>query len=284
MQIDLPTQTPGTDTPAGAPPVLVLADDLFFVTRLCDVIRGVGGRPIVVENGDGLVEGVDLHFPVLVLADLKTPGDWESAIRRCKLTPHNRQIPIYAFGSHVDTATLARARKAGADHAWARSRMMEELVAVVQRHVDPPARAPEGCDESPSRAAVAGLLEFNRGDYFEQHEYLELAWNEEARPIRDLYQGILQVGVAFLQIERGNWRGALKMFRRGLPRLRTLPPVCRGIDIASLRRTAEEIHSEIGALGPERLAEFDRSRFPAITFENPYGVTDVAALGVHLPD
>lgn len=284
MQIGLGIGNNQTNQPAAGPAVVVLADDLFFVTRLMDVIRQVGGHPVVVENADGLVAAMDLHFPVLALLDLKTPGDWETAIQRCKLSPQNRQIPLYAFGSHVDTETLRRARKAGADHAWARSKMMEELVAVVQRYVTPPAREVEGSADPLSRAAVAGLLEFNRREFFEQHEYLELAWNEETRPVREMYQGILQVGVAFLQIERGNWRGALKLFRRGLPRLRELPAVCQGVDVAGLRTAAETIHAEVTALGPERLVEFDRSRFPVIHFENPYGVEEVDALGIDLPD
>lgn len=271
-----------TDEPASGPAVVVLADDLFFVTRLNDVIRGVGGRPIVVEDASAFVAAVDLHFPVLALLDLKTPGDWETAIRHCKLSPQNRHIPLYAFGSHVDIETLRRARQAGADHAWARSRMMEELVAVVQRHVHPPAREVDGCAEPLSRTAVAGLLEFNRREFFEQHEYLELAWNEESRPVREMYQGILQVGVAFLQIERDNWRGALKMLRRGLPRLRALPAECQRVDLASLRAAAESIHAEVTALGPERLHEFDRSRFPTIRFENPYDVEDAKQLGIEL--
>jgi len=283
MQINLGMANGPDNSTASGPAVVLVADDLFFVTRLLDVIRGVGGRPVVVEDAGGLVAAVDLHFPVLVLLDLKTPGDWEAAIRQCKLTPHNRQIPIYAFGSHVDTETLRRARQAGADHAWARSKMMEELVAVVQRHIHPPAQPVEGCDDPLSRAAVAGLLEFNRRDFFEQHEYLELAWNEESRAVREMYQGILQVGVAFLQIERGNWRGALKMFRRGLPRLRTLPERCQGVDVAALRAAAETIHSEITALGPQRLADFDPSRFPQVRFENPYGVESTDELGVTLP-
>lgn len=283
MQINLGMGNGADNSAASGPAVVVLADDLFFVARLTDVIRGLGGSPVVVEEAGGLVAAVDLHFPVLVLLDLKTPGDWEQAIRQCKLTPHNRQIPIYAFGSHVDTETLRRARQAGADHAWARSRMMEELVAVVQRHIHPPAQPVEGCDGPLSRVAVAGLLEFNRGHYFEQHEYLELAWNEESRPVREMYQGILQVGVAFLQMERGNWRGALKMFRRGLPRLRTLPERCQGVDVAGLRAAAEAIHAEVTALGPERLADFDRSRFPRIRFENPYGVEEIDELGLLSP-
>jgi CheY-like chemotaxis protein len=74
-------------------------------------------------------------FPVVALVDLATPGDWATAIQRCKLRPHTRAIPIYAFGSHVDAATLQAARRAGADHAWARSRFMAELPAVVESHV-----------------------------------------------------------------------------------------------------------------------------------------------------
>jgi predicted metal-dependent hydrolase/CheY-like chemotaxis protein len=238
--------------------------DLLFATRLEDVIERQGGHPILVETPDALVAAVDYHFPVLVLLDLNLPGDWSSAIQRCKLRPHTRQIPIYAYGSHVDTATLAAARKAGADHAWARSKMMEELVAVVDSHLHPPVRYPDGWDGVLHAEAVKGVEEFNAGHYFEQHEHFELAWMAEQRPIRDLYQGILQVGVAFLQIEQGNWAGALKMFRRGLPRLRDLPPVCQGIDLASLRAAAEAIHQEVTALGPTRLGEFDQAKFPKI--------------------
>jgi hypothetical protein len=89
----------------------------------------------------------------------------------------------------------------------------------------------------------------------------------EARPIREMYQGILQVGLAFLQIERDNWTGAIKMFRRGLPKLRGLPPVCQGVHVGVLREAAEAIHNEITALGPERLGEFDRTRFPKIVVD-----------------
>lgn len=254
--------TPTTSIPAL--PIVANGADLLFTTRLEDVIQRQGGRPILVETPDALVAAVDYHFPVLVLVDLNIPGDWASAIQRCKLRPHTRQIPIYAYGSHVDTATLAAARKAGADHAWARSKLMEELVSVVDSHLHPPVRYPDGWDGVLHAEAVKGVEAFNAGHYFEQHEHFESAWMAEQRPIRDLYQGVLQVGVAFLQIEQGNWAGALKMFRRGLPRLRDLPPVCQGIDLASLRAAAEAIHQEITTLGPTRLSEFDQSKFPKI--------------------
>ncbi len=95
---------------------------------------------------------------------------------------------------------------------------------------------------------------------------LEQAWLAEERPIREMYQGILQVGVAFFQIQQGNWPGAVKMFRRGLPRLRGLPDVCQGVNVAKFRRQAEEVHAAISELGPQRMGEFDLGRLPRIEY------------------
>lgn len=258
------------DQPIPAPAIVALEPDLFFVPRLVDVIRAAGGAPVVAATPEEFVAAVDSHFPVVAFVDLATPGDWVAAISRCKLRPHTRSIPIYAFGSHVDAASLQRARQAGADHAWARSRFMAELPALVAHHVAPPIIYPAGWDAPLSEPAWRGIEAFNHGDYFEQHEYLEAAWLAEPRPVREMYQGILQVGVGFLQIERNNWAGALKLLRRGLPRLRTLPPICQGVDIAALRTAAESIHAEVTALGPDRLGEFDQACFPKISMDVPY--------------
>lgn len=264
VAIDVEQQTKGYAGNQWA--VVCLAADLLVATRLQDVICAQGGQPVLTETPEALVDAVDHHFPVLILVDLQTAGNWQLAIARCKMRPQSRQIPLYAFGSHVDVATLQAARQAGADHVWARSKMLTELVTVVDRHLRPPVTYPEGWNDQLSELVRRGLIEFNQGEYFEQHEHLEAAWQAEKRPIREMYQGILQVGVAFLQIERGNWIGAIKMFRRGLPRLRTLPPRCQGINIAALRSAVEAIHTEVTALGPTRLAEFDQNRFPKIEF------------------
>lgn len=246
------------------PMIVALTPDLLFATRFADVVEAQGGRAAIAATPEEFLAFIDREFPALALVDLATPGDWRTAIQRSKLRPHTRQVPIYAFGSHIDKPTLQAAHTAGADYAWPRSRMMAELVNVIAHHLHPPVRYPEGWDDALSAKASAGLAEFNRGDYFEQHELLEAAWLEEPRPVREMYQGILQVGLAFYQIEHNNWSGALKMFRRGLPRLRDLPPVCQGVEIGKFRAAAEAIHADITALGPEGLATFDRTRFPRI--------------------
>ncbi len=102
------------------PAIAILSADLMLSVRLEDVVTAQGGRPLSTDTPEAFVAAVDAHFPVLALVDLATPGDIPGAIQRCKLRPHTRHTPIYAFGSHVNIAALQAARQAGADHAWAR--------------------------------------------------------------------------------------------------------------------------------------------------------------------
>ena len=120
------------------------------------------------------------------------------------------------------------------------------------------------CAELPPPLVLKGIEEFNRGEFFEQHETLETAWRAEPRPVRELYQGILQVGLACYQIGHGNWPGAQKMFGRGLTRLRQFAPECLGIEVARLIADAEHVRDEAQRLGPGRLHELDRTLFPKI--------------------
>lgn len=57
-----------------------------------------------------------------------------------------------------------------------------------------------------------GIRLINQQEYFTAHEMLEIAWREEAAPIRRLYQGLLQAGVGYHHLNRKNYSGALKSF------------------------------------------------------------------------
>lgn len=243
--------------PAG-PPIAALVTDLLFATRIADAIRLQGGQPIFASSAGDLRQAIE-RWPVVILMDLHAlPAEqWEPEVRRAKASPQSRHIPIYAFGSHVDTETLKAARLAGCDHVWARSRFVEELPRVVAQAIDPPVIYPEGWDDAPSAAFLQGVALFNAGQFYRQHDVFEALWRDDQRPIRVLYQGILQIGVAFHQIEENNYRGAVKMLRRGLPRLRALPPTCQTLDVASFRQQARAIHDELVTLGPERFGDFE---------------------------
>jgi hypothetical protein len=55
--------------------------------------------------------------------------------------------------------------------------------------------------------------------FFEFHELLEEVWMDWRGPERRFLQGLIQLGVAFYQIQRNNYRGAMSMFRNGLPKV-----------------------------------------------------------------
>lgn len=211
------------------PAVILLVDDLFFRARLEDAVRQAGGQPVMTENTEGFLRAMDTTLPVLALVDLHIAAQWDEAFRLCRLRPHTRAVPLYGFGRHTDVDTLTRARAAGADQAWARSRLVQELPALLTSRIDPPRPMPAGGEEALPPLAQQGIALFNRRQFHAQHEAFEDAWNQETRTVRELYQGLLQVGLAFLQLEARNPAGAYKMFGRGIPRLRPLPSVVQGV-------------------------------------------------------
>jgi uncharacterized protein len=114
--------------------------------------------------------------------------------------------------------------------------------------------------------ALHGLRLFNAGEYFEAHEALENAWRDEPGPIRDLYRGILQVGVGYYHIQRGNYRGARKMFQRCHQWLAPFPAKCQGIDLEQLRKDYLAVEQLVIRLGPRRLTQIDPSYFKPIAY------------------
>src|SRR3954462_15288132 len=120
------------------------------------------------------------------------------------------------------------------------------------------------CDELPPPQLLEGIAQFNRGEFFEQHETLELLWRAERRDVRFLYQGILQIGVAFHHLRRLNHHGTVYMLTRGPRYLAPFAPRCQRVDVASLLRDAAAALAAVERLGPARLAEFDWTLVPRV--------------------
>jgi predicted metal-dependent hydrolase len=127
------------------------------------------------------------------------------------------------------------------------------------------------CAEAPPSQLLEGIAQFNRGEFFEQHETLELLWRAEPRPIRRLYQGILQIGVAFYHLRRRNYHGTVYMLTRGSMYLRPFAPVCQTVDVRSLLDAAARADRLVEELGPARLHQFDWTLVPRVRFVGPDG-------------
>jgi len=84
----------------------------------------------------------------------------------------------------------------------------------------------------PRLAEAVGL--FNAHEWYACHDGFEELWHETQGPMRPVLQGILQIAVAHLHLERGNLKGATMLLGEGLGRLRSTGPVGLNLDLALL--------------------------------------------------
>jgi hypothetical protein len=267
------------------PLVLGFVSDLMFFSQIESVVERLGYRWCGVESPQQIFPGSSIldwsqtaehvegqggqlmallttRGPGLIIIDLNNSAiPWEQWIALIKTAPATRRIPILCFGSHRETEKFLRAKKAGANLVLARSRFSSELPQLIQKNISIPdyASLQASCGDQLSEKARKGLEEFNHGEYFEAHESLELAWNEDDTPGKELYRAILQISVAYLQIKRSNYKGAIKMFWRSRQWLDPLPEICRGINVGQLKLDAEVVYAELLALGPDQMHKLDFS-------------------------
>ncbi len=159
---------------------------------------------------------------------------------------------------------------------------MLAVLAVYLRYsmIDPRSRHPKlaralerlesadlatACDDPAPPELRKAIEEFNSGEFFEQHETLELLWRATPDEIRHLYEGILQIGVGMHHLlHNGNFHGAAVKLDHGIRLLAAFPSVCHGVDIDRLRKDAAAAREHLIALGPERLAQFPRGKVPRV--------------------
>ena len=285
--------------------LLALVSDLFFSVQIQNTARALGWDLKNIESADQIPiqpplairpkeptptqnSAIGHNFiayvvelqPVLIVVELQSPGSeapgnsatlpWEAWVVAVKTSPATRRIPILAFGPHVDVITRERAIQAGCDVVVTKGQFTARMGDLFQQYarLPDPAAAQAAAEGELSEIARRGIELFNKGDYFEAHEELEHAWNAEDGPGRELYRGILQIAVAYLQITRRNYNGAIKMFLRARQWLDPLPDICRGVDVAALRQDAAEVRATIESLGAERIGEFEMTKLKPVRLVN----------------
>jgi uncharacterized protein len=116
---------------------------------------------------------------------------------------------------------------------------------------------------------LTAIAEFNAGEYFAQHETLELLWRATPAEIRHLYEGILQIGVGLHHLLRNrNFHGAAVKLDHGIRLLEAFPAVCHGVDVDRLRRDGARARARLLELGPDRLTDFDPRWLPRVHLVN----------------
>jgi predicted metal-dependent hydrolase len=125
------------------------------------------------------------------------------------------------------------------------------------------------CRDHATPEMIHAFEQFNRGEYWHQHETLETVWRAERdEAIRNFYKGILQAGVGFHHITRRNYPGAVKVLARGIAYLRPYAPHCMGVDVQRLIDEATRVLEELRALGPDRIDEIKIAELPRVHYES----------------
>ncbi len=246
-----------------------MAHALHLITRDLATTAAVGAigaelgySVIVVEPTavDALTVRIAHDRPAAIILDLPTgTAEWRAVASALKRSAATRRLPVIGLADPSSvSASVAHAE--GVDELIDRREIETALPSALTRWVRPHDRADlaAACAQPLSDAALAGIALFNRGEYFEAHERLEEAWNADPGPGRDLYRGLLQIAVAYLQIERRNHAGATKLFLRMWNWLEPLPTHCRGVDVADARANARTAQQALAALRPDEIDRFDR--------------------------
>ena len=76
---------------------------------------------------------------------------------------------------------------------------------------------------------------FNGGEWYACHDGLEELWHETQGPMRPVLQGLLQIAVAHLHLERDNRHGATVLMGEGLGRLVGCGDEALGLRLSPLR-------------------------------------------------
>ena len=113
--------------------ILALEKDLFFAVKIRDTLRHYDMNVITLRSPNAFEQRLlspTEEQPALVIVNTATVGvDWEAVIRLAR----QHDLPVLAFGSHMDLDARQRALQAGAQKVVANSKFSSDMPGLVQR-------------------------------------------------------------------------------------------------------------------------------------------------------
>lgn len=124
-------------------------------------------------------------------------------------------------------------------------------VAVIEDH------DPQTVDE----ALELGMALWSQQRFFEAHECLEHVWHAAGTQDADLWQGVIQIAVAGVHLQRANPSGARSLLERASDRLAAYPDGHRGIAVTGALARCRALLAELDRQVPCEALEI--GAFPA---------------------
>src|SRR5262245_62120599 len=117
---------------------------------------------------------------------------------------------------------------------------------------------------------LAGIVLFNRGDFFEAHEVWEDLWMEATPPEKKFYQGLIQAAVGLCHFCNGNLRGAVKLYHSSRDYMQRTGSPFLGLDVTDFWRRMEACLAEVlSQPSLDRRIEPDEDLMPEIALDPP---------------
>ncbi len=101
--------------------------------------------------------------------------------------------------------------------------------------------APESVEE----ALALGIRLWQEERFFEAHECLEHVWHASPTDDADLWQGVIQMAVAGVHLQRENPSGAMALLERARTRLAAYPDEHRGIAVTTVVARCSVLHAAL---------------------------------------
>lgn len=114
---------------------------------------------------------------------------------------------------------------------------------------------------------LAGVLLFNRTDYFEAHEAWEDLWSEAHGQERKFYQGLIQAAVGLCHFCNGNLNGAVKLYHSSRDYMAGCDSPFLGLDLADFWRQMEDCFRELLQSPAVPGIEIDPERLPEMRLD-----------------
>jgi len=92
---------------------------------------------------------------------------------------------------------------------------------------------------------LRGIELFNNEEYFESHEAWEDIWVTTTGRVRTFYQGLIQAAVALCHYERGNLRGALRLYKAAIEKLEGFQPEFMSLNVSDFIKQLEEFFKDV---------------------------------------
>jgi CheY-like chemotaxis protein len=114
--------------------ILAVLDDLMFSSKIRSTASQLGVPLTFARSSAAALEEMRKQAPSLVIFDLNNARtDPMGTLAAMRADPALASIPTLGYVSHVDTATIDAARRAGATEILARSAFAAQLADILTR-------------------------------------------------------------------------------------------------------------------------------------------------------